>query len=290
MAARERSASSGGPRKRRKSLADELAAKRTPAFKAELNASFNFRWPVLNEVDSGVVLLKLQDNPSLRSLAGRARQRSEATAAARAEAWERRKPPGADAAAPPPSKKRTSQSQPDLRTETRRASARRRDTARREAEADADPSDALPIVGLNAVGRALERGQLAAVVICRDAVLASVSTSATAATDRRAGTSSAAEAASMMAHLPAMCHRHGTALCCLARNIDTAQLGRTVGQRRCVAIGIPSARSDAETGAVEDEDDEEGSSELALLSGWLRKRCPAPKIGWLASADQAGDY
>ena len=265
------------PRAKRKSLADNMAARQKSAFKAELNASFNFRWPVLNEVDSGVVLLKLQDDPSIRALASRARQRSEATAAARTEARKRRKLIATPDCEGLPSQE-TAANLASLRKNDRRSRAEER---REQAQRD----EGLPIVGLSAVGRALERGQLAAVVICRDALLCSGSPSAASATgSRRREASSATTAITrMVAHIPALCHRYGTALCCLGRNVDTVQLGRTIGQRRCVAIGIARATDVEEAVASENE-----QRESYELYEWLQKRCPAPDIGWLPSIADRG--
>ena len=122
MAPQEQAHSARPFAKRRKSLADEMAARRKPTFKAELNAAFNFRWPVLNEVDSGVVLMKLQDDPSIRALASRARQRSEATVAARTEARKRRKLAASRCENQP--SQDTAATVADLRRVDRRASAR----------------------------------------------------------------------------------------------------------------------------------------------------------------------
>jgi ribosomal protein L7Ae-like RNA K-turn-binding protein len=267
---------------KRKSLADDMSGRRkSAAFKADLNAVFNFRWPVLNDVDSGVVLLKLQDDPGIRALASRATQRSDATAAMRTAARKRCKQTGSN---------REGQPIVAAMAKIRKADRRSRALERQE---QAQHDIRLPIIGLSAVGRALERGELAAVVICRDSLLHSVSSGApspAAGSDsgRREASSVTTDMARMVAHIPGLCHRYGTALCCLSRSIDTSQFGRTVGQRRCVAIGIARAGVGGENDDTLPCDDEQ--RETFELYEWLQRRCPPPKIGWLPSrADHGWD-
>jgi ribosomal protein L7Ae-like RNA K-turn-binding protein len=223
----------GGGRGKRKSLSDELASSRAVVFKAELDSPYNFRWPVLGAADSKEALLRMQRDPALAQLIGARQAAAESAAATRGRETQKRQRLSADGGDEVQGQRPSA----DARKDARRARARQRAEA---TDSAGDSADAAAVLGLNAVGRALERGELCAVVVCREA-----------------------GGAGLTAHVPALCHRHGTALCALHQSVSTAQLGAAVGLKRCAAIGFRGG--DEEDGVV----------------AWLGQRSAAPAISWL---------
>ena len=229
----QRGGGGGGGRGKRKSLSDELASSRAVVFKAELDSPYNFRWPVLGAADSKEALLRMQRDPALAQLIGARQAAAESAAATRGRETQKRQRLSADGGDEVQGQRPSA----DARKDARRARARQRAEA---TDSAGDSADAAAVLGLNAVGRALERGELCAVVVCREA-----------------------GGAGLTAHVPALCHRHGTALCALHQSVSTAQLGAAVGLKRCAAIGFRGG--DEEDGVV----------------AWLGQRSAAPAISWL---------
>jgi ribosomal protein L7Ae-like RNA K-turn-binding protein len=288
-APKRRRRSGRAAREKRTSLRDGAArAARKPAFKPEMGSAFSFRWPVLDAADTGRVVERLRAAPAVAR--ARARREAAAAAAAAARASEEGKE-GAAAAAPPtggggdPGAAAAVSARAQRRRGLRRARqerARQRQllaaaaapaarAGRGAGEEEAGGGERGGVLaGLSEVMRACERGEVGAVVICRDALQPESSA-----------------AARLAQQLPALCHRHGVALCCLHRTGGSPELlGALLGLKRCIALGFrrPTAQVGAAGAAAVQGGSGGGDGGTGALE-WLVQRCPPPSMPWLPKAD-----
>ena len=189
---------------RRSSIKEDTVKRAVkPAFKAELDSMYTFRWPVLSPAETTVVMTELQREPLLRQLTQCNRSRTETSR-------KRRKLSVATPARVQRMTRAPTGAPAGMSTGQDRQTARRQRALERTASQmlEREAFGAAVVTGLNSVCRACHAGRATALVVCRDGI--------------RPGSS----AAVMAQQLPALCVPASIVLCCLnKKTADSAMLG-----------------------------------------------------------------